>query len=330
QQAMEITRKKGRVVVIGDVGLGPERSPFYEKEIDYLISTSYGPGRYDEDYEEKGIDYPFGYVRWTEKRNMEEYLRLLSEGKVNFQKLVSKVFPLEKAPEAYKLLEEKQPANPAVLLDYHFQEEKKLEKTKIVISSPFTPYRSTFTTLNVGLIGAGGFARGMHLPNLQKLANLYSILGICDIDGVNAKNTAKRFKAKYCTTNYKDILKDEEIDLAMITLPHNLHAKVAIEAAKRGKAIFCEKPIALGERELDELVKTLKETKVPYLVGFNRRFSPFAKRMKELIQKRETPMIIDYQMNAGCSSQLCDPTDSLLQPGPGHHHQVRQFINNHH
>ena len=295
QQAMEITKKKGRVVVIGDVGLGPKRSPFYEKEIDYLISTSYGPGRYDKDYEEKGIDYPFSYVRWTEKRNMEEYLKLLSEGKVSFQKLISKTFPLKKAPEAYKFLEENHPANPAVLLGYHFWEEKRPEETKIEITSK--PLKKGL--INVGIIGAGGFARGMHLPNLKKLFNLYSILAICDIDGLNAKNTAKRFKAKYCTTNYKDILKDENIDLVMITLPHNLHSKVAIEVARAGKAVFCEKPMALNEKELDKLVETLKETKVPYLVGFNRRFSPFAKKIKELIQKRETPMIIDYQMNAG-------------------------------
>lgn len=295
QQAMEITRKKGRIAVIGDIGLGPKRSPFYEKEIDYLISTSYGPGRYDKDYEEKGIDYPFSYVRWTGKRNMEEYLRLLSEGKVNFQKLISKVFPLEKAPEAYKFLEENHPANPAVLLNYRFGEERRPEETRIEITSKSLKKG----LINVGIIGAGGFAKGMHLPNFKKLSNLYSILAVCDIDGLNAKNTAKRFKAKYCTTNYKNILKDEEIDLVMITLPHNLHAKVAIEAAKRGKAIFCEKPIALNEKELNELVKTLKETKVPYLVGFNRRFSPFTKKIKELIQKRESPMIIDYQMNAG-------------------------------
>jgi len=295
QQAMEITRKKGRVVVVGDVGLGPKRSPFYEKEMDYLISTSYGPGRYDKDYEEKGIDYPFSYVRWTEKRNMEEYLRLLSEGKVNFQKLISRIFPLEKASEAYKFLEESHPTNPAVLLDYHFREEKELEDTKIEITSK--PLKKGL--INVGLVGTGGFARGMHLPNLKKLSNLYSILAICDIDGLNAKNTAQRFKAKYCTTNYKDILEDKKIDLIMITLPHNLHSKVAIEAANSDKAIFCEKPMALNEKELDKLVETLKETKVPYLVGFNRRFCPFVQKIKELIQKRESPMIIDYQMNAG-------------------------------
>lgn len=299
QQAMEITRKKGRVVVVGDIGLGPKRRPFYEKEIDYLISTSYGPGRYDKDYEEKGIDYPFAYVRWTEKRNMEEYLRLLSEGKVNFQKLISKIFPFEKAPEAYKFLEENHPANPAVLLDYHFRENKKPEKTKIVISQPFTPHHSPSPKLKVGLIGAGGFAKGMHLPNLKKLSNLYSIWAICDIDGVNAENTAQKSKAKYCTTDYKDILRDEDVDLLMITLPHNLHSKVAIEAARAGKAVFCEKPMALNEKELNELAKTLEETKVPYLAGFNRRFSPFAQKIKKLIQKRESPIIIDYQMNAG-------------------------------
>ena len=295
QQAMEITRKKGRVVVVGDIGLGPKRSPFYEKEIDYLISTSYGPGRYDKNYEERGIDYPFGYVRWTEKRNMEEYLKLLSEEKVKFQRLISKTFPLEKAPQAYKFLEEDPPANPAVLLDYRFREDKKLDETEIEIASK--PLKKGL--INVGLIGAGGFAKGMHLPNLKRLPDLYSILAICDIDGLNAKNTAQRFRAKYCTTDYEHILKDEEIDLVMITLPHNLHSKVAIEAARASKAVFCEKPMALNEKELSGLVEALEETKAPYLVGFNRRFSPFTKRIRELIQKRESPMIIDYQMNAG-------------------------------
>jgi len=308
QQAMEITRKKGRVVVIGNIGLGPKRSPFYEKEIDYLISTSYGPGRYDKDYEEKGIDYPFSYVRWTEKRNMEEYLRLLSEGKVNFQELISRFFPLEKIPEAYKFLEENHPTKPAVLLGYHFREEKKSEAPKIEITSK-SPKKGL---INVGIIGAGGFAKAMHFPNFRKLSNLYSILAICDVDGLNAKNTAKRFKAKYCTTNYKEILKDKNIDLVMITLPHNLHSKVAIEAAKAAKAVFCEKPMALNEKELNKLVETLKKTKVPYLVGFNRRFSPFAQEIKELIQKRESPMIIDYQMNAGYL-----PKDDWTQTGTG-------------
>lgn len=294
QQAMEITRKKGKVVVVGDVGLGPKRFPFYEKEIDYLISTSYGPGRYDKDYEEKGIDYPFAYVRWTERRNMEEYLRLLAEGKVNFRKLISKTFSIEEAPQAYKFLEEGRPVKPAVLLNFHFVGEKPRE-TKIQITS--VPLKKD--VINVGVIGTGGFAKAVHLPNLKKLSNLYSISAICDLDGVNAKQVAKKFGARYCTTNYTEVLEDKNTDMVIVTLPHSLHAKVAIEAAKAGKAVFCEKPMALNEKELQELVDTLKESRIPYLAGFNRRFSPFAKKIKEIIKNRENPMIIDYQMNAG-------------------------------
>lgn len=294
QQAMEMTRKKGKVVVIGDVGLGPKRAPFYEKEIDYLISTSYGPGRYDQNYEEKGIDYPFAYVRWTEKRNMEEYLKLLSEKKIDFQKLISKVFPIEEASEAYKFLEENHPIKPAVLLDYHFKEEKPKE-TKIQINS--IPLDKD--TINVGVIGTGGFAKTMHLPILKKLSNLYSIIALCDLDGVKVKQNANRYGAKYCTTDYQDILKDKDIDLVIITLPHNLHARISMEAAKAGKAVFCEKPMALNNEELKKLVDVLKDTKTPYLVGFNRRFSPFAKKIKEIIHPRENLIIIDYQMNAG-------------------------------
>ena len=294
QQAMEITRKKGKVVVVGDVGLCPKRAPFYQKEIDYLISTSYGPGRYDSSYEEKGIDYPFAYVRWTEKRNMEEYLKLLADKKINFQPLISKIFPIEEASDAYKFLEESRPIKPAVLLDYHFRE-KKNKETKIKINP--TPFKKDI--INVGIIGAGGFAKGMHLPNLKKLSNLYSISAICDLDGNNAKQTAKKFEAKYCTTDYKEILNDKEIDMVIVTLPHNLHTKISIEAAKCGKAVFCEKPMALNKMELEKLINILEETKVPYLTGFNRRFSPFVKRIKEIIKNRENTMIIDYQMNAG-------------------------------
>jgi len=191
-------------------------------------------------------------------------------------------------------LEESRPVRPAVLLDYHFGTEKPKE-TKIQITS--VPIKKD--VINVGIIGTGGFAKAMHLPNLRKLSNLYLISAICDLNGVIAKQAAEKFRATYCATDYYEILNDKNIDIAMITLPHNLHARVAIEAAKTGKAIFCEKPMALNEKELQELVDTLKETRMPYLVGFNRRFSPFAQKIKEIIQNRENPMIIDYQMNAG-------------------------------
>ncbi|MCX6722833.1 MAG: Gfo/Idh/MocA family oxidoreductase [Candidatus Staskawiczbacteria bacterium] len=294
QQAMEITRKKGKVVVVGDIGLGPKRSPFYEKEIDYLISTSYGPGRYDADYEIKGIDYPFAYVRWTEKRNMEEYLKLLFEKKINFQKLIHQVFPIEKAAEAYNILEKESSIKPAVLLDYHLEKESS-QNTKIQISA----VNLKKDMINVGVIGTGNFAKSVHLPNFKKLSNYYSILSICDSDGNVAKTVAEKFGAKYCTTNYREILEDKDVDMVLITLPHNLHAKIAVEALKVGKAVFCEKPMALNEKELQDLITIIEKTKTPYLTGFNRRFSPFVIKIKEIIKDRENPIIIDYQMNAG-------------------------------
>ncbi len=294
QQAMEMTRKKGRVVVVGAVGLGLKRSPFYEKEIDFLISCSYGPGRYDEKYEEKGIDYPYGYVRWTENRNMQEYLRMLAEGKVNFKALISKEYEIDDAPKAYRELKESEEKPLGVLLGYR-QTEKSIERR--ITLSPKPIKREGI--INVAVIGAGGFAKGMHLPNLKKLSNLYNTYAIVEKDGNKAKKVAKRFEAGYCTTDYQEVLKDEKVDMVIITTRHNLHAKIAIEAAHAGKAVFVEKPMALNKEELEELVKVLKETQVPFVVGFNRRFSPFAVRAKEIVAERQNPMIVNYRMNAG-------------------------------
>jgi len=296
--ATEITRKKGKVVVVGDVGLGLQRSPLYEKELDILISTSYGPGRYDEVYEEKGIDYPYTYVRWTEKRNMQEYLRLLAEGKLNFRRLVGGVYPIEKAPEAYRALQEEDERPLAVLLDYHHNESDTARKLRTKVET-LAGSKVKTGPIRVALVGAGDFAKAVHLPNLQRLSNLYTIRAIVSATGLNAKDTAKKFGAVYCTTDFRDVLVDEEIDMVIICTRHNLHAKMAIEAAKAGKAIFLEKPMALNQAELNELVTVLKDTGVPFTVGFNRRFSPAAVRAKELIGQRTNPLIVVYRVNAG-------------------------------
>lgn len=297
QQAIDITRKKGKVVIVGDVGLGLKRSPFYEKELDVLISTSYGPGRYDENYEEKGLDYPYAYVRWTEQRNMEEYLKLIAEGKLNFKCLVNEVYPIEEAPQAYEALQgEDKPL--AVLIDYHLtdtDEGRKLS-TKVQLSSHD---KRKSGLINVAVIGAGGFAKAVHLPNLHRLSNIYSIRAIVSATGSNAKEMAKQFGAAYCTTDYRDVLSDPNLDMVMICTRHNLHAKVAMEAAKAGKAVFCEKPMALNQGELNELLNTLKETQVPFMVGFNRRFSPAAIIARQLVEKRQNPIIVNYRVNAG-------------------------------
>lgn len=297
QLATEITRKKGKVVVVGDVGLGLRRSPFYEKELDVLISTSYGPGRYDEAYEEKGIDYPYAYVRWTEKRNMEEYLRLLAEGKVNFSRLVGGIYPIEQAPEAYQSLQQGGERPLAVLLDYHLNETDTGQKLRTKVgTAPASKARTG--PIKVAVLGAGNFAKAVHLPNLQRLSSLYTIRAIVSATGVHAKEAAKQFEATYCTTDYREVLADE-IDMVVICTRHNLHARMAVEAARAGKAIFLEKPMALNRAELDELVDVLKETGVPFTVGFNRRFSPAAIRAKELLKHRTNPLIVVYRVNAG-------------------------------
>ena len=301
QQAMEITRKKGKVVVVGAVGLHLKRSPFYEKEIDFLISCSYGPGRYDSSYEEQGIDYPYAYVRWTENRNMQEYFRMLAEGKINFNALISKEYHVTDASEAYRELKESENRPLGVLLRYGSEEtldEPKAPDIERKIAVNPKPIKKE-GVINVAVIGAGGFAQGVHLPNLQKLSDQYNIYAIVTRTGNNAKQLAKKFGANYCSTDYQEVLKDDNVDMVLIATRHNLHAKMAMEAAKAGKAVFVEKPMAVNQQELDELVKVLEETQVPFMVGFNRRFSPLSVKAKEIISKRQNPMIITYRVNAG-------------------------------
>ncbi len=298
QQAMEITRKKGKVVVVGAVGLGLNRSPFYEKEIDFLISCSYGPGRYDDRYERKGLDYPYAYARWTENRNMQEYLRLVGERKVRLGQILEREYELSQVTQAYQELQTAKDAPLGVLLRYPFGGEseqfQKLE-TKVVLH----PRRQVSGKVRIAVIGAGSFAKGMHLPNLQKLSDLYHICAIVSNTGSNAKAAAQQFDADYASTNFQDVLDDPEVDAVLICTRHHLHAQQAMEAARAGKAILLEKPMALNESELDQLARVIKETGVPFLVGFNRRFSPSARRAKEIIADRKNPMMIFYRMNAG-------------------------------
>ncbi len=297
QQAMEITRKKGRVVVVGDVGLGLKRSPFYEKEIDFLISCSYGPGRYDERYEGKGLDYPYAYIRWTENRNMAEYLRLVAEGKVRLSGILEREYDLAQAAEAYAELKSSAVKPMGVVLRYPSDIEgyttTKLE-TRTFLNS-----RTVSGKIRIAVVGAGNFAKAMHLLNLQKLSHLYHIRAIVTASGTNALATARQFGADYASTNYKDVLNDPDVDAVLICTRHNLHARQAMAVARAGKAIFLEKPMALNQAELDELVAVLRETGVPFMVGFNRRFSPAARRAKEIISGRQNPLMIFYRMNAG-------------------------------
>ncbi len=293
-QAFKMCRRKGKVVLAGVIGSVYKREDMYEKELDFIISTSYGPGRYDPAYEEKSIDYPYGYVRWTENRNMEEYLRLAADKKINLKPLIEKIYEAEKAPEAYSTL--KNPENkPLIVLLKYGEEQCQLSR---IVSINAEPYKKE-GKINVAMVGAGGFAKAIHLPNLKKLSDIFNIYAVMSRTGSNAVTIAEQYGAKYAATEYNEILNDDNVDMVMICTRHNVHADMAIQAMKKGKAVFVEKPMALNMEEMHEVLKTIEETKVPYTVGFNRRFSKYAVEAKEYVKNRVNPMIINYQMNAG-------------------------------
>jgi len=294
-QAFLLTRKRGKVVVVGDVGLKIQRLPWYEKEIELLISTSYGPGRGDNLYEKKGIDYPYAYVRWTENRNMQAYLEMLKEKKVNFSSLVEGKYSLENAALAYRLLQStKKPL--AVLLTYNQAKEKKGSPSIYLL-----PSQKIEGKMEVGLIGVGSFAQTTHLPNLKKLREFYHLRAICTRNSVKAKYFAQQLKAEIATTDYHVLLNDPKINLVMITTRHNLHAPMVLDALQAGKNVFVEKPLCLTSQELKSIEEAVANQKLSYspilMVGFNRRFSPFARKIKEMIRGRRSPLVINYRVN---------------------------------
>jgi len=297
--AMRLARKKGRIVIVGDVGMNLERPVLYEKELDFLMSTSYGPGRYDPLYEEKGIDYPIQYIRWTENRNMQAFLDLLKNRKVSVKPLIDAIFSVEGAKEAYELIVkgEKRPLGVALKYDpskYITTTGKVVSVKRTVEISP----RIIKGKINVALIGAGRFAKATLLPLMSKIPE-YNLRAICSTTGINAKEVALKYNAEYYATDYKEVLEDENIDLVIITTPHNLHCPMIVNAANAGKAVYVEKPMCLSEDELDDIVQVIAKTKVPLVVGFNRRYAPLAIKTKELLKQKHRPYLINYRVNAG-------------------------------
>ena len=294
-QSFKMCRRKGKVVLIGVSGMNLKREDMYKKELDFLISTSYGPGRYDSRYEEKGEDYPYGYVRFTEKRNLESYLRLIADGKINIDDIIEKVYPVENASEAYEVLKNGENKPLIVLLKY--SEKDCLQTDSYLYSN--SSYRKNEGALKVALCGAGGFAKGMHIPNIKRMKDKFCLYAIQSRTGANAQSIALENNAKYATTDYDQILKDPEVDVVMICTRHNLHADMAIKALKAGKAVFVEKPMALSLEETDDIVRVAKETHSPFMVGFNRRFSKYVQEVKKQVINRKNPLMISYRMNAG-------------------------------
>lgn len=295
-QAFRMCRKKGRVALVGDVGLNLNREDIFKKELDFLISTSYGPGRYDPTYEEGGLDYPLPYVRWTENRNMSEYLRLAADRRIDLAPLISRIVDVDQASAAYAQLKGGS-ADLIVLVRYPVEGEE-VATSKIV--NPVARSRQN-RAIRVGLVGAGGFAKGMHLPNIESLPEKFHLQAVMSRTGLNAQATAKQFGAAYATTDFSKIVADPEVDAILVATRHNLHAPVVLAGLRAGKHVIVEKPLALTQGEVDEIVTFYQaQPDGPVLLtGFNRRFSPHLKRAQEIVSGRSNPMMINYRMNAG-------------------------------
>ncbi len=292
REAMEITRRRGRVVVVGSVGMDLERQPFYEKEIEFTISCSCGPGRYDPLYEIGGVDYPVGFVRWTENRNMEEFIRLLAESRVEVGPLLQAEFPISEAPAAYEELTcGRHPVG--VLLSYLQKSDVEVSSRKIKVNLPPRGKK----VLNVAVIGAGEFAQYVHLPNLKKMQGIH-LKAVVNQRAERAKAVANRFGAEYCTTDPAEVLKDPEIDAVLITMRHDLHAPLAVAAANAGKDIFLEKPMGLTHQECHEVAEAVQNSRVRFFVGFNRRFAPLSERARQVMTECRGPWHIIYRVNA--------------------------------
>jgi predicted dehydrogenase/threonine dehydrogenase-like Zn-dependent dehydrogenase len=302
--SFKATKKKGRVVLVGVSGMEIKREDIYQKEIDFLISSSYGPGRYDSNYEEKGLDYPYAFVRWTENRNMREYLRLVQEKRISLELLIDSVYDIGAVEEAYGSLQSADPKPLIVLLSYGEEQqvtsyEKYLSETKKVIVGPVARKNGK---INFALVGAGGFATGMHLPNLEKQNGVFSLAAVMNKTGHKAKVAAKQYEASYATSDFNDILQDDKVDMVLIATRHDSHAEMTLKSLQAGKHVFVEKPLAVTPQELNQILDFYKgsEQKKPALmVGFNRRFSPLIQEVKSHVDKRVNPLMIHYRMNAG-------------------------------
>ncbi len=288
----ELARDRARVVVVGLVGMDVPRNLFYAKEIELRLSRSYGPGRYDVEYEEKGTDYPIGYVRWTEKRNMEAFLHLVAEGKVNTDLLTTHRFEVARAAEAYDLILNGGQRYCGIVLEYPQLDSAKATKT----AKTAKPLAGD--ELGISFIGAGNFARGVLLPIVRRQAKL-QLVGVGAATGLSAKNTAEQFGFSYSTTDYQEILSDEKSQLVFIATRHDSHAQIAAEALRRDKHVFVEKPLAITAESLREVIAAARESNGLLMVGYNRRFAPIAKEIKESFSSRSGPMTIVYRVNAG-------------------------------
>ncbi|MCB8943131.1 MAG: bi-domain-containing oxidoreductase [Ardenticatenaceae bacterium] len=297
RQAGQLARDRGRVIIVGDVGLDIPRSPFYEKELEVKLSRSYGPGRYDTQYEEKGVDYPIGYVRWTEGRNIAAFVDLLAQKKVDVQTLTTHRFALAEAESAYDLIQGKtNEPYLGVLLDYGLTLTGQLTLptlAPIQVNAPGTG------AIGLALLGAGNFAQSMLLPHLKNQADI-RLRTVVTPSGLTARSAAERAGFELCAAESDTALTDEQVRLVVIASRHDSHASLAAQALRAGKAVFVEKPLALTAAELAEVEAAFAAAPVPFLMlGFNRRFAPLMVQLQEFMRGAGEPLLLHYRVNAG-------------------------------
>ena len=295
--AGEICREKGKVIVVGAVKMDVPRKMYYEKELELRLSRSYGPGRYDYAYEESGQDYPYSYVRWTENRNMQSFLQLISAGKIDISNLITHRFEIDKADEAYDLISQK--TNEMILgvvLNYH-------ENKNLLIDGSFNVSPSSTPTTNrlktgIGFVGAGGFASGVLLPHIKNISG-FKPVSIMSGSGVSAVTSAESFGFERTSSSYEQMLIDKNINALFIANRHYQHAEFVFKAVKANKPVFVEKPLCLNSNELEQIVEKYKKNPVSLMVGFNRRFAPLVKKMKLALSDCKYPLSMHYRINAG-------------------------------
>jgi len=290
--AARVSRLKGRVIVVGMTGLDIPRAPFFSRELKLVISMSYGPGRYDPDYEERGHDYPLPYVRWTEKRNIESFLELVDERRVNVERLTTHRFRIEDAERAYALISgDSNEPYLGVLLNYDPDREI-ARQIPLTASSPRVE-----KAIRVGVIGAGGYVPAMLLPHFKSEG--VEFRSIATASGVSAHDVGKRFGFAVAVSSADEVLDDTDINLVVIGTRHDSHAELARRALERNKNVFVEKPLALNDQELDAVLEAAANSTGRLMVGFNRRFSPLAQRARDFFDGINSPLSILYRVNAG-------------------------------
>ncbi len=286
----ELARDRGRVVAVGAVNLDIPRRLFYDKELDFKISRSYGPGRYDRTYEEKGVDYPIGYVRWTENRNMETIIDMVADKRIGAGGLITHTFVVKDVHKAYSVITKTKGDYYGILIA--FGDTKPAKK----ITLRTRPAAKT-KMINVGIIGAGNFARDFIIPVIAKSKNT-RLVGIATGRGLSAKYVADKFGASYITTEAREIMQDKSINCVFIMTRHALHTALVVDALKNGKDVFVEKPMAMNYEELKDIIKIWEKTDHRVMVGYNRRFAPHVTAIKgNLII--DSPANIVYRVNAG-------------------------------